>query len=49
MGINEFQVLLYTSIIFWAAIFVYIIWIDRKISSLTKTLNVLRKKSKRSH
>jgi hypothetical protein len=48
MNINEFQVLLFASIIFWSAIFVYIIWIDRKISSLTKTLNVLKKKSKRS-
>lgn len=48
MNINEFQVLLYVSIIFWAAIFVYIIWIDRRISSLTKTLNVLKKKGKKS-
>ncbi len=48
MDINEFQILLYASIIFWAAIFVYLIWIDRKISSLTKILNMLKKKDKGS-
>lgn len=33
--------LLGVSIVFWSAIFVYIVWVDRKITSLKKRLESL--------
>jgi hypothetical protein len=36
--------LLGVSIVFWSAIFIYLLWIDRKIVSLKKSLESLEEK-----
>ncbi len=41
---SEMESLLGVSIVFWSAIFLYIFWVDRKISSLKKRVQSLRDK-----
>lgn len=38
------ETLLGVSIVFWSAIFLYIVWVDRKISSLKKRVESLEDK-----
>jgi hypothetical protein len=41
---DVFQILLGISILFWTIIFIYVVWVDRKISSLKKVLSALEEK-----
>jgi CcmD family protein len=41
---SAMESVLSVSIVFWSAIFVYIVWIDRKISSLKKMVESLQNK-----
>jgi|Deesub1362B_J571_1020462.scaffolds.fasta_scaffold00040_130 hypothetical protein len=40
MGLLE--TLLTMSMIFWGVIFLYVLWLDRKVSSLRKVLHTLK-------
>jgi len=41
---SAMESLLMVSIVFWCAIFVYIFWVDRKLSSLKKITDSLEDK-----
>lgn len=38
------ETLFTVSIVFWGVIFLYVLWVDRKVSSLKKSLRSLREK-----
>jgi len=41
---SAMETLLGVSIVFWSAIFLYIVWVDRKIASLKKRAESLKDK-----
>ncbi len=41
---SSMESLLAVSIVFWSSIFIYIVWIDRKLSSLKKIVKSMKDK-----
>ena len=42
---SSMESLLSVSVVFWSSIFIYIVWIDRKLSSLKKIIKSMEDKS----